>query len=253
MPLRVEKPMFSSRRVRVAPAGDEGRALVQCLCCGGREFDFRPVLWPKLVEQWQLSPEEAETIDRQQGRACRACGASLRSNALALAVMRFYGFGGTFAEWVATRQARRLVVLELNGAGHLTQFLRRLPGHVETAYPDTDLTAMRFAEGSFDLVLHSDTLEHVAEPVRGLAECRRVLRPGGACCFTIPIVVGRPTRSRAGLEPSYHGGPADEKADYVVHTEYGADAWRHVMEAGFAECRLVAAEYPAALALVAVP
>jgi len=52
---------------------------------------------------------------------------------------------------------------------------------------------------------------------------------------------------------SFHGAPGDQKKDYLVHTEYGADAWRDVIEAGFSECRIVSAEYPSALALVAVP
>jgi ubiquinone/menaquinone biosynthesis C-methylase UbiE len=124
---------------------------------------------------------------------------------------------------------------------------------VEAAYPTVDMLEMPFRDGSFDLVLHSDTLEHVPNPIRGLAECKRVLRAGGACCFTVPIVVGRLTRSRQELPPSYHGSPNARLADYIVHTEYGADAWRHAMEAGFAEVRLIQAEFPAALAIVAVP
>lgn len=41
-------------------------------------------------------------------------------------------------------------------------------------------------------------------------------------------------------------------ADYRVETEYGADAWGHVIEAGSGECRIVAAEYASALAFTAV-
>jgi SAM-dependent methyltransferase len=113
------------------------------------------------------------------------------------------------------------------------------------------MTALPFADGAFDVVVHSDTLEHVPRPVRGLAECRRVLRPGGFCAFTVPMVVGRLTVSREGLPPSYHGSPSNP-ADCLVHTEYGADAWGHVVRAGFAECRLFALEHPAAHALVGV-
>lgn len=173
--------------------------------------------------------------------------------ALALAITRICGYPGPLGAWVNTEMAARLAVLELNGAGTLTPMLRRLPGHVEVAYPQVDMLAMPFRDGSFDLVLHSDTLEHVPNPVRGLAECRRVLRVGGACCFTVPIVIGRLTRSRDGLPPSYHGAVGARLADYIVRTEYGADAWRHAMEAGFREVRLIRAEYPAALAIVAVP
>jgi SAM-dependent methyltransferase len=107
------------------------------------------------------------------------------------------------------------------------------------------------AEGTFDLVVHSDTLEHVPDPVRGLAECRRVLKDGGACVFTVPIVVGRLTRSRTGLPPSYHGDP-DDGSGYLVHTEFGADAWTWPLAAGFADCRIVSLEHPAAHALIAL-
>lgn len=223
-----------------------------CACCGGTTFKSHPVLWPELVQEWQLSAAEAAAIDRQQGTVCVQCGSNLRSIALARAVTRFFRFTGTFAEWVRSPDAGRLAVLELNGAGQLTTFLRSLPGHVARSYPDVDLMSLPFPDGSFDLVLHSDTLEHVPAPVKGLGECRRVLRDGGACCYTVPVIVGRLSRSRAGLPPSYHGAPGESKTDYRVETEYGADAWRHVIEAGFAECRIVTADYPSALAFTAV-
>jgi SAM-dependent methyltransferase len=208
-------------------------------------------LWPGLIAEWGISPEEAAYIDRQQGTACADCGANLRSMALAGAVMRGFGFGGTFQTFVRSPLAAPLRALEVNEAGGLTPFLRQLPGHRLVAYPDVDMMALPFANGAFDLVVHSDTLEHVPEPVRGLAECRRVLRPGGACAFTVPMVVGRLSASREGLPPSYHGNPTNP-ADCRVYTEYGADAWKDVIRAGFAECRIVALEYPAAQALVGV-
>ena len=62
-----------------------------------------------------------------------------------------------------------------------------------------------FADQTFDLVLHADTLEHVPEPLAALTECRRVLRPGGWCCFTIPMIVGRMTRSRTAYLPAIMG------------------------------------------------
>jgi hypothetical protein len=78
-----------------------------------------------------------------------------------------------------------------------------------------------------------------------------VLRTGGACAFTVPIIVGRLTRNCADRPPSYHGTVRDGEG-YLVHTEFGADAWRIVFAAGFAECRIVALDPPAAHALVAV-
>lgn len=227
--------------------------IAACSCCGGEEFVSHAVLWKDLIRDWRLSRDETDYIDRQQGTLCKACGSNLRSSALAMAVMRACRFSGTFHDWVRSAMAQRLSILELNGAGNLTGFLRAVPGHVEKSYPEVDMHSMPFPSHSFDLVLHSDTLEHVADPVRGLAECRRILRPGGACCFTVPIVAARLTRSREGMARSYHGAPGEGKTDYLVHTEYGADAWRHVIEAGFSECRIISVEYPSALALVAIP
>jgi ubiquinone/menaquinone biosynthesis C-methylase UbiE len=109
---------------------------------------------------------------------------------------------------------------------------------------------MPYADGSYDLVVHSDTLEHVPEPITALAECYRVLAPGGFCAFTVPMIVDRLTRSRAGLPPSYHGNPDEQSPDFMVQTEYGCDAWKHLFLAGFQECRLMTPEFPSALALV---
>jgi hypothetical protein len=66
------------------------------------------------------------------------------------------------------------------------------------------------------------------------------------------MIVGRLTISRAGMEPSYHGSADALQPDYVVQTEYGADAWTHVIQAGFSECRIVSLDYPAAQAMVCV-
>ena len=250
----VELPMTWSRYFtgRSRPSLQIRIPIECCSCCGGREFVSHAVLWKDLIRQWGLSRDETDYIDRQQGTLCQACGSNLRSSALARAVMRIHRFSGTFRDWVRSAEARQLSVLELNGAGNLTGFLRELPGHVEKSYPEVDMLSMPFAAHSFDLVLHSDTLEHVPDPERGLSECRRILRPGGACCFTVPIIAARLTRSRDGLVNSYHGAPDEGKHDYRVCTEYGADAWRHAMEAGFSECRIISAEYPSALSLAAM-
>jgi SAM-dependent methyltransferase len=224
---------------------------VTCLCCGSTQTRQRPVLWRALIDEWRLARHEAAYIDRQQGLSCTACGSNLRSMALARAVMACFGHPGPFAEFVRGEAAGRSRILEVNEAGALTQFLRAVPGHVLVRYPDADMMGLPFKDAAFDLVVHSDTLEHVPRPIRGLSECRRVLRPGGFCAFTVPVVVDRLTASREGMPPSYHGSPANP-VDCLVHTEYGADAWKHVVLAGFSECRIVPLEYPAALALVGV-
>lgn len=225
----------------------------RCVCCGASQFAFSPVLWSELIEAWQLQSHEVDYINRQQGYYCQVCHSNLRSMALARALMSGFQFSGLFADFVRQPEIQRLKVLEVNEAGALTPYLSGLSGHLIKKYPEIDMMALPFAEGSFDLVCHSDTLEHIPDPVVGLSECHRVLKPGGVLAFTVPIVVDRLTRSRQGLPSSYHGYSHEaQTADFLVHTEYGSDAWRQVILAGFQECRIIAIEYPSAFALLAV-
>jgi SAM-dependent methyltransferase len=209
------------------------------------------VLWQKLIDEWQLSPAEADYIDRQQGESCTLCGSNLRSIALGSALLAVFGTRATLSTFVVSPEAGSFAVLELNTAGTLNPVLSRMPGHVFGSYPEVDLHALPYRDMSFDLVVHSDTLEHVANPVHALSECRRVLKLGGALCFTVPVVVGRLSRDRSSLPKSYHGNPTETGDDLIVQTEFGADAWTYVMEAGFSEIGLFSFSYPAALAIAA--
>jgi len=225
--------------------------VTRCTVCGSEDLHYVEELSASLVREWELSAEEAAYVNRQQGLQCVRCGSTLRCMALAAALVRHCGGVGTFAEFSASPAAQRLRVLEINEAGGVSPFLAKWPGHVFVKFPDVDMQRLPHPDSTFDLVAHSDTLEHVPDPVRGLAECRRVLRDGGACVFTVPIIVGRLTRSRAGLPPSYHGDPA--KGDgYLVHTEFGADVWTWPLMAGFADCRIISLDHPAAHALIAM-
>jgi len=221
-----------------------------CACCGSARFRQQKVLWKELTDAWRLAAHEIAYIDQQQGLHCADCGVNLRAMALARAVMTFYGHPGPLRDFVLG-DAARLSLLEINEAGKLTQFFGKMPQHVLARYPEADMTQLAFEDQRFDCVVHSDTLEHVPNPVRGLSECRRVLKPGGLCAFTVPMVVDRLTLSREGLPPSYHGSPANP-ADNLVRTEYGADAWKQVVLAGFRECRIFALQYPAALVLMGI-
>jgi len=223
---------------------------MSCGVCGGAAFTDRPILWPSLISEWQLSPREVAYVDRQQGTTCNRCGSNLRSIALANAIKAYFGEEGALQDIAA--RGRSISILEINEAGHLSPILRRFDGHVLAAYPEVDIHRLPYTDGSFDLVVHSDTLEHVINPIHALAECRRVLKSGGGLCFTIPVIVGRMTRSRAGLPLSHHGGPGTIANDYAVRTEFGADAWTYLMEAGFTAVTIHAVAYPAATAFLAL-
>ena len=209
------------------------------------------MLWQRLIDEWQLSPIEAKYIDRQQGEFCAKCGSNLRSIVLAKALCAVFRTRETLSAFVDSPEAALFSILELNTAGTLNPILSRMSKRVFGAYPEVDMHALPYGDMSFDVVVHSDTLEHVANPVHALCECRRVLKLGGALCFTVPIVVGRLSRDRDGLPKSYHGDPNETRDDYLVHTEFGADAWAYVMEAAFSEISLFSLDYPTALAIAA--
>jgi SAM-dependent methyltransferase len=75
---------------------------------------------------------------------------------------------------------------------------RRVRGPVVRA----DVTALPFADESFDAVVLGEVIEHVADDVSALEETRRLLRPGGVAALSVPA------------HPSWFG-PSDEWAGHV--------------------------------------
>jgi SAM-dependent methyltransferase len=222
-------------------------AIICPVCNGDGGTTSTPVLWPELIEEWGLSLVEARSVDRREGQSCVDCGTHLRSAGLAAAILKWVHWNGSLESWIAS--APSLKVLEINRAGDLTPWLEKLPHHRLIEYPEFDMQHLPFADAQWDLIVHSDTLEHVDDPVAALRESRRVAARGGASCFTIPIIAGRLSRRRDELPPSFHGQAHDRA--YKVITEYGADFWASVLDAGFDDVTIVARQWPDAIALIA--
>lgn len=228
-----------------------------CVICQGTHFEQHTVLPDELIKQWDLSLDETRYINRQQGYKCCNCGANLRSQTLAGAIMAQSGESRSFKEFCERSQtARKNHLLEINEAGDLTPYLSLFRHYALAKYPDIDIQQLPYNDNSWDMVVHSDTLEHVPQPILALQECRRVIRKGGFVAFTIPIVYGRLNLSRERLEPSYHLGSSplslDERGAYQVQTEYGADFWVHVMQAGFTRIELFTIDGPGCIAVIAI-
>jgi SAM-dependent methyltransferase len=160
---------------------------------------------------------------------------------LAAALLALYGAGARgVAELVSEDGFRSLRVAEINAAGRMHPFLAPHPGLTYVEYPDEDVQALSWPDAAYDLVLTSETLEHVPDLPRALREIRRVLRPGGRHVFTVPLDPRRPvTRSRAGLPAQHHGrggGPfalVTRKADMLAHWDIGRDVPELLRDAGF--------------------
>ena len=87
------------------------------------------------------------------------------------------GGGATLAELSLRGEAIGLEPSELS---------RRRALERGTEVVDGTLERLPFEDGRFDLGLVLDVLEHLDDDVAGLAELRRVIRPGGALIVTVP-------------------------------------------------------------------
>lgn len=102
-----------------------------------------------------------------------------------------------------------------------------------SGYRNEDIERLTFPDGSIDLFVVEDLLEHVFDPERATREMLRCLGGSGHILGTVPLEAGTgPTRRMAVLGsdgsvqyfgvPRYHGTPAGSKGSLVVW-EYGAD------------------------------
>ena len=224
-----------------------------CPICGSNEFQQKDVIGEELMQTWQITGEEVEYINRQQGHICVGCNSNLRSRTLAVALMERYKYPGVLRDFCTCSRYKKTVrLLELNTAGSLSPWLKLMLHHKLASYPEVDMQNLPFTTASWDVVIHSDVLEHVSDPLLGLSECHRVLMPGGVLIYTIPIVHGRLTRQRQGFPPSYHGAPGETRSDWMVRTEYGADFWLQPLAAGFRSIQLITLSGADSLAITCI-
>ncbi len=206
-----------------------------CYNCGKRTAYEK--IYPidiALQKTWGISDKLTQLFNLREGWLCAYCGANVRAQGLARAILKSkYGYGQeSLVNWVKVANKNKLSVCELNSCHKLHDTLRSLKGltHSEFGTPsEQNIEKLTYLDKEFDLVLHSETLEHVANPRKAMDECRRVIKNDGLILFTTPIVWSRKTRKRATLkdkkivhytEPSYHGQRTD---DYLVFNEYGYD------------------------------
>jgi SAM-dependent methyltransferase len=106
-----------------------------------------------------------------------------------------------------------------------------------TGFRCESLESLTFKDQSFDLFVTQDVMEHIFNPDLAFREICRVLKPGGAHIFTVPIVNKfRKTEVCARLDengetvllkpPEYHGNPVDEEGALVtMHWGYDIVAY----------------------------
>lgn len=255
---RMQRPVLPWRVAKHLP-GAMRRPLdrllgVHCSVCGQKAIRARVrSLSPELIASWQLPTSWVQHFERREGMRCTACGANARAQHMAGVITMEVGkqIGlpiSSLAALVIDSHFHTLEVAEINACGALHQFLI---SHPRLCYSEfggicptrsEDIQALTYAAESFDMVLTSDTLEHVPDIMLALSEVRRVLKHGGLHVFTIPVLTGRRTRIRAVVErgvvrhllpPSYHGAPGLNSEDRLVFIEAGDDFETLASAAGF--------------------
>lgn len=249
----------AARRVRVYLGSFGNGRFGRCDVCGRLTpwLYERRVIPPKLMELWELSPRLADALAAKESSDCADCGAKLRARRLARALLDTYPVdppARSLFDWARHPAIASLRVAEVNRIEGLHRAVAEipdlaysdytpgvLPGATVAGVRSEDLCRMSYASESFDLLLTSETLEHVPDLAAALAEVYRVLVPGGRHVFTVPLLPGvvqtysrtvvRPDGSLLHLAPEIRHPGGDD--GYPVFTEFGLDFPEVLRRAGF--------------------
>lgn len=100
---------------------------------------------------------------------------------------------------------------------------------METHWSDVE-DSLPFEDGSFDVVVAAEVLEHLADPAAALANVRRVLRPGGRLVGSVPNAYRLKNRL-----VFMAGGPPDNDP---MHLQLFSPAGLRRLLAGFEDVRV---------------
>lgn len=194
-----------------------------------------------------------ENVHLREGLVCKRCGLSNRLRLLYKTIEDFCGGPHSLRRkkiYVAERLSNFYFRLaerapNLMGSEYLDPALKsgaiQVIGHLNVMHQD--LCSTSFKDNSFDLVVHTGALEHVAGYRRALSESFRIISPGGATIFTMPFLHDRyeheirATLSANGvithhLPAAYHGNPLDPAGSFVYQT-FGWQLLDDLRAAGF--------------------
>lgn len=221
-----------------------------CSVCGyvGDGFKTAKVINVGLASVWGLDDDLVRKFDARESNACPACGNSARTRGLAQAIQKIspLGEGKDLNSWVIEANNLGFKVAEINSCGKLHPTLSQIKNLKYSEYVDSknwyqrlknllkgisyqNIENLNYRDSNFDLVLHSEVIEHVNSPEKALKECLRVLKIGGVCLFTVPLIMNRSTKRKAKNigqktkslgEPSFHGSG---ESDNLVFWEFGGD------------------------------
>lgn len=115
---------------------------------------------------------------------CPKCGCNDRERLMLL-----------FLRQVARLGEQPLRVLHVAPERQLSRYIRQCHGiqwcsidlYEPGATANMDLTRLAFHDGTFDVAICNNVLEHIPDDRRAIAELRRVIKPGGWAIVQVPI------------------------------------------------------------------
>jgi SAM-dependent methyltransferase len=213
-----------------------------CLCCN----ETTPMLMD-LESSWR-GADGARVLNWRERLICDYCGMNNRQRLIAKLVQQSAaGHPGAriylmeqvtpIFQWV-----RRLPATEVHGSEYLGD--EHHGGDTVEGVRHEDVMNLSYPDGSFDLIVSNDVMEHIPDPAKALRECCRVLRPGGVFLATFPFQVDRDaTVVRAKIDagglqhllpPQFHGNPMSAEGSLVFH-DFGWDLLDTMRQAGFSD------------------
>lgn len=199
-----------------------------------------------LLSSWQASDDYKKQLLLRENYFCGNCMANFRMRSLAETILGLLNQEDTrnlvtklkndpgfrIYETAAYSVFRDRSLRRLDNYVVSEYFPDQKPGRREGGVRNENLECLTFPDDSFDLVITSEVLEHVADLDRAMAEIRRVLKPGGLHVFTVPVDQAQPrTVVRARLvdgriehlrEPVTHGDTIRSNG-ILAFREFGAD------------------------------
>jgi SAM-dependent methyltransferase len=192
---------------------------------------------------------------------CKSCGASMRDRQMAIGLLLVIAerLGQSERDLHAYRQRPRgnLTILDTDSFSSINRVLRGLPGYTHSQFrpelgkgeilPDgsanVNLLDIPFQAGTFDVIMTSDVMEHVAEDEQAHREIFRCLAPKGTYIFTVPYdpcLMGNrtlaqrtsKTMSHFLIEKHLHGDP-HANSGILAYRIYGQQLMDDLREIGY--------------------
>ena len=192
---------------RVRPIGSIKKDLKfeECIICGNRDI-FRFNSWiidKRTITTWK-DDRFTEKMLLRESLFCQNCGSSTRTRSIIKTLLKNKrinpGLKSNLIALDSNKNIKILLVNQISNSKLLQDLINEKFYCISTFFnpglsfgikknssQNEDILDLTFESNYFDIVIHSDVLEHVRDWEKALLESTRVLKKGGMLYFTTPI------------------------------------------------------------------